>query len=359
MEEFGDISESTRRNISRIISKDRKLNNDTLQLFLDPQEERLELFDCTLITSDGFNAIAYLGANLRALTLQMCGKITDSELKLLSDRCDQVQELVLDGPFLCSDDGFKAIFSLPLKTLRIGHAAKMTGDSLQELVEKCPQLEELSFEYCGRLKDGARAISRLSKLTALTLNHVGGMDNETLAEIIGSVGSNLRKLSLNGYCNMSDDILKLIATECRHLSDLSLSEASSLTADGFGQFFTLSKACLKSISLHRNVSLTDSVVISLVNQHGPTLENINLNGLDDLTVQALKTLAMGCPRLLSLDVSWIRLVDDEFLEKLLLFSRGLKCIKVYGCNRLTEVTMKKTLCNGAGLPVLVYGNEFD
>lgn len=303
--------------------------------------------------------VGIMGANLRFLTLQMCGKITDTELKHLSDRCTQVQELDLDGPFLCSDDGLKSLFELPLKSLRIAHAEKMTGASLEELVLKCSNLQHLSLEYCGRLKDGAQVVSGLGNLKSLSLNHIGGMTNESLMKIIESVGGNLKLLSLNGCNHMSDEVLVMIAKECPNLADLSLSDAPALTGQGFSVFFTASKAHFKSFSIHRNVTLPDSVIISLVNQHGSALEVLNLNGLDELTGHALTTLAVSCPRLLELDVSWIRTVDDEFIDKLISHSRGLKCVKVYGCNRLTEVTMKKALCNSAGHAILVHGNEFD
>jgi DNA repair protein RAD7 len=303
--------------------------------------------------------VGFMGANLRFLTLQMCGKITDTELKHLSDRCTQVQELDIDGPFLCSDDGLKSLFALPLKSLRIAHAEKMTGASLEELVVKCPDLEHLSLEYCGRLKDGAQVVSGLVNLKSLSLNHIGGMTNDTLKQIIESVGGNLKLLSLDGCKDMSDQVLAVIAKECPKLAELSLSDAPALTGEGFAEFFSTSKAHLKSISLHRNVTLPDSVIISLSNLHGPFLEAVNLNGLDELTGHALTTLAMNCPRLLELDVSWIRTVDDEFIEKLMAQSPGLKCVKVYGCNRLTEVTMKKALCNSAGHAILMHGNEFD
>ena len=47
VDQFGDVSLATKITISKIISKSRKLCNQTVQLFLGSTEEQVHLFDCT------------------------------------------------------------------------------------------------------------------------------------------------------------------------------------------------------------------------------------------------------------------------------------------------------------------------
>jgi DNA repair protein RAD7 len=47
VEEFGDISENSKQLISKIISRQRQINNNSIKLFLGPAEKTLMLYDCT------------------------------------------------------------------------------------------------------------------------------------------------------------------------------------------------------------------------------------------------------------------------------------------------------------------------
>jgi DNA repair protein RAD7 len=46
VEAFGDLSTRDMDRICQIISRNRSLNNNTLRLFMEPQGEKLTLYDC-------------------------------------------------------------------------------------------------------------------------------------------------------------------------------------------------------------------------------------------------------------------------------------------------------------------------
>ena len=46
VESFGDVGDLVREGICRTVCRMRRLNNDTLRLFLDSAARRLVLFDC-------------------------------------------------------------------------------------------------------------------------------------------------------------------------------------------------------------------------------------------------------------------------------------------------------------------------
>ena len=55
------------------------MNRQTLQLFLTPNEDHLELFDCTNLEVHDLIQIAYVCPNLRTLNLSICGRINGTD----------------------------------------------------------------------------------------------------------------------------------------------------------------------------------------------------------------------------------------------------------------------------------------
>ena len=370
MEQFGDISENTQQSIAKIISKHRQLNNNTVQLFLGPCETRLSLHDCTrtflaqnsnrkVILASGFSMISYMCPNLIALDLGMCGRITDAQLKDIAEGCTQLKELALHGPFLCTDVGFSKLADLPLSSLVLSNASKMTSKSLEAFASKCPNLEKLCLQYCASIGAGIDCITRFSQLKSLDLSYLGSISNEDICRVLEKVGAGLEELDLNGYPGLSDAVLELISDTCPRLHALSLADATSLTSAEFSAFLSKSKIHLKRVSLFRIVHLEDTTLIAVISHHGSSLQDLNINGLDELTTHSLAALAKSTPRLKTLDVSWIRNIDDEIFEDIIKHCPELKTIKVYGCNRLTDVTMRRVWKNGQGVNVNIQGNEFD
>lgn len=103
VEVLGDIGQSNMNKISKILSRNRSLNNATILLFLQPSLKKLEFWDCSNVDSDSLNKIALFCPHLESLTLFMCGHFHNDNLKYYATNLPNLSELLLNGPFLISD----------------------------------------------------------------------------------------------------------------------------------------------------------------------------------------------------------------------------------------------------------------
>eukprot|EP00842_Homolaphlyctis_polyrhiza_P006745 jgi/Hompol1/7071/HPOL_005175-RA len=369
VEQFGEIPYSSKRRISKIISRQRRLDNRTAQLFVGADEDTVELFDCTRIDEDGFISIAMLCPNVKTLNLSLCGRMTDTALKQLAESCPHIESLTLKGPFLPTDAGFSALIAATgpnLKSLVLEHAAKLSYQSISVLKDTALNLATLSLTTCARVGDEAiRIIAGMNTLRQVELNGLGqGVTVESLLHLVNSLGPHLTTLSLDGYELLDDTVVEQIATVCKSLTHLSLAECPRISSDGMikclSKFNTTAPEGLISLSLNRNVLLNDAVIHAVCNQIGHTLQHLSINGLDEITENAVKDLAQKCtPRLITLDISWIRCINDDVFVKMVQSASSLKRIKVFGCHALSRGVMEVVWRNSSGQVIEIQGNEFD
>ncbi|TPX55790.1 hypothetical protein PhCBS80983_g05023 [Powellomyces hirtus] len=366
VEEFGDISESTKLQLAKIIGRHRQLNPQNVRLFVGPNEDRVNLFECTYLDDAALSKVAQMCPNVRQLHLGNCGRIKEDTLKIIGENCELLQSLTLDGPFLPSNQGFITMFNGlgdKLQELTLRHAAKLSKTGVDVLVANSPGLTTLRLDQCLKLDDDSiRVLADLKHLQVLEIGFMGEkIAEDSFIHLVQNVGAQLRSLSLNGHVHLSDKVLtEAIAPTCLNLNDLSLEECEGITSDGMLEFiraFTPTSG-LTSLSLSRNVHMKDDLLVAIVNAHGPTLLRLNINGLDELTEYSLRAIAAGCPMLRELDVSWIRNVDDFMLEELISKSRPLAKVKVYGCNKLSDVVINRHNINDEGKEIRFVGNEY-
>nr|KAJ3413283.1 hypothetical protein HK105_002111 [Polyrhizophydium stewartii] len=368
VEQFGDIPYASKRKISKIISRQRQLNNRTVQLFLGADEEMVELFDCTLLDEDGLISVAMLCPNVRVLTLGLCGRATDAVLEHIGSHCPAIEALTLRGPFLPTNHGFSAMFSglgPSLRELVLEHAAKLSEPALRVLREAAPALRVLSLTACTAVGDDAMEhIAALAELESLELNGLGsGVSVASLLDLVDKLGPQLTTLSLNGYELLDDTVVDRIATVCQTLTVLSLSECPKVTPEGLTSSLTRLTTRhpdgMHTLLLNRNVQLTDAVLATAVNQFSPTLARLGINGLDELSEAAMQAVAASCTALVEVDLSWIRSLADGALETLLTRAHSLERVRVFGCHELSQAVLNRTWRNADGRVIEIQGNEFD
>ncbi|KAJ3088228.1 hypothetical protein HK102_009238 [Quaeritorhiza haematococci] len=365
VEEFGDIPDEMRTQISKIISRHRQLNNQTVKLFLGPTELVVELFDCT-----------------------------HHVLRLIADRCTYLTSITLGGTFLVNDAAYVTLFKSmhsQLTELKLEDAPKCKKAAIETLVRCSPNLKKLVLKRCANIADEAvQCLKGLKHLEVLELKEIGGgcVKDETLIDVLKAAGPGLKVLSLTSYPEMTDTVLtEGIAPNCTKLKELSIAYCESLTDKGVIELFTKMKSPgLTKLNLKRIVTLTDDALVSAINLHGDTLQKLNVNGLDELTAYALRAISSftstklsqrpglsveqdvvagsdppstsACP-IKKIDISWIRCVDDDLFAELVTKCVNLETIKVYGCHKLTEFSLERRWFNGDGSLIRIVGNEFD
>jgi DNA repair protein RAD7 len=126
LEELGWIEPESRLKFAKIISRRRQLNNKTVALFLGPDEDQVQLFDCTYLNEAGLSQIPMQCPNLITLDLGLCGRMNDHVLGLIGNHCPMLMNLSLGGAFLPSSNAWTDLFpKLPqLRTVRLQFAAK-------------------------------------------------------------------------------------------------------------------------------------------------------------------------------------------------------------------------------------------
>jgi DNA repair protein RAD7 len=97
IDSLGFIEPESKTRFARVISKNRRLDANTLELFLGEKEDELRLFDCTLLDQSGLAMIPLQCPSLRILDLGLCGRLNDYVLGLIGDKLLNLEVLCFKG----------------------------------------------------------------------------------------------------------------------------------------------------------------------------------------------------------------------------------------------------------------------
>ena len=137
----------------------------------------------------------------------------------------------------------------------------MDDDTFIGLIRHCPNLKRLKVKKCFRLGDVAlNAMTELRQLEHLSLRFPMATTTGVLADLISSVGSDLRTLSLEGFSDADDNVLSTVNSSCTQLSKLRFTENDLCTDTGFTSLFkSWLNPALTSIDFSSNRSVDYAV----------------------------------------------------------------------------------------------------
>ncbi|KAF9276036.1 hypothetical protein BGZ68_010303 [Mortierella alpina] len=344
VEAFGDISDISMDKICKIICRNRSLNTETLQLFLDPRHTDLSLHDCTEITAEGLKSIAQFCPLLRSLKLKLCGRINDDVLNYYADHLSRLTSLSLIGPILLTDKSFIKLFETVgdrLERFELKSSSRFSVDSLKALCTHCPKVTHLRLGDCNLMNDDwLTPIAGLTNLRSLRIRNPepDRLTTQSVVSLIQAVGSGLEELELKGCTTLEDPVLvEAIRPSCVRLERLNIMDCEYFTTEGVQTLFKdwTTNRGLSYVNLENCVMLKDEALIAVTAHSGATLEDLNIKGMDEVTKEALLTLDR-CENLLRLNASWCRAMDDEVMEVLVKAAPRLEKVTVWGDHRLTE-----------------------
>lgn len=356
---LGGVSTANLNNLAKALSKNRALNDHTLQLFLKTDLTKLTFNDCSKVSFDGYKTLAIFSPHLTKLSLQMCGQLNNESLLYIAEKLPNLKALYLDGPFLINEDTWEKFFTIMkdrLEEFHISNTHRFTDKSLSNLLINCGStLVSLGLSRLDSVSNYALLPQYLMNDNFHTLSieyplNEEDVNDEIVINILGQVGPTLRKLVLNGCVELTDSMIingltAFIPEKCQ-LEVLSLEELDQITTDSLVYFFSkveLNK--LKECSFRRCLQLGDMAVIELLlNGAKHSLRSLSFNSLNKLTKDALVTLI--CPELTYIDLGFVRCVDDSIIQLLGEQNPKLKVIDVFGDNLVTE---KATLRPGLTL----------
>ncbi|CDH08301.1 related to DNA repair protein RAD7 [Zygosaccharomyces bailii] len=346
---LGGISTENLNTLGRALSKNRALNDQTLQLFLKTDLSSLVFHDCSKVSYEGYKALAIFCPHLNSLSLQMCGQLNNEALLYIAEKLPHLASIKLDGPFLINEDTWDLFFqrmSGRLKEIQISNTHRFTDSSLSSLLRNCGS--QLVSLHLSRL-DSVSNYALLSQYLQNTQFHTLGINypyneedvnDEVIMSIVAQVGGSLRYLSLNGCVELTDNAivngLSLFLQGNDQLETLELEELGNITSDSLVHFFKVTPLPhLRRCSLKRCTQLTDEGPVELLlNEAKDSLEDLNFNSLIHLTQETFQL--MHCPNLRHLDASFVSCVDDQVIDTVGRQNVKLQLMEVFGDNLVSS-----------------------
>ena len=270
----------------------------------------------------------------------------DEVLEHYGNQLKDLKGLELGGPFLVTKQAWCAFFEnigSQLEELTITDTFRIDSDVISSLVDNCPNLKELRLKQIVKLDDSCvRLLTGLTSLKVLELSDPGlDVTDAAIVDVLNSIGSGLQELNLAGCALLTVDTLLAIKACCRRLTSLTITEATSIHDADVESFFYEWKLNpgLRLLNFSRIGGINELAFDALLQHSANSLEVLNINstklpaaawqlwGLNPITTPG---------RLRSLDVGFVRSVDDEVVERICDACGELVELKVWGDNRITQ-----------------------
>ncbi|PKI82691.1 Cwc22p [Malassezia vespertilionis] len=249
IERLGELSESSVDAVSKVISKNRRLTDVTMQFFLARSAKHRTLYDCSAISSEAFLTIPTFAPNLVQLSLQFCGQFDNEALAALG-RLEHLKELELYGAFLVRAEAWIAFFRAHghrLTTLKIRETPRIDTAVIQALVASCTRLEHLALAQIGHLdEDGARLVQNLGHLSSLELSQPGiwapGMPRPSLTSgailpTLQQRGAAFTSVNLARNAKLDASILDDGLVHCPSLTFLCMDDNTGIPEEAWERYF--------------------------------------------------------------------------------------------------------------------------
>lgn len=347
VEQFGDIGSINMKKISKILCRNRSLSDNTLQLFLDTNVERLEFWDCSGLSRNAYDTICSFCPNIKELKLLMCGRLHNDNLNYFASNLKHLTKIEVDGPFLINNQTWQNFFETVgdrLTSFKVSHTHRFDDETMKTLLEKCgPNMTELRLSRLDGIKEKESYDLMpvyLTKLEYLEISFPHQEDlvtDSALINLLSINGESLHTLILDGCSALTDEFLiNGIKPFCVNLRKLSLSFLDQITSEGFVALFNEWNANLglNEVYLRKCFSLGDEGIIEFLLHSAQSLVELSINSVKDLTVDTFQI--MKCPNLTYLDTGFVRSVDDDVLELIGKNCPQLKVLDTYGNNRCTS-----------------------
>lgn len=363
------VGEPICRRISKVLTKKRMLNDDTVRLFLNKEMKKLEFWDCSNVSSEMFNRIFLHCSKIERLRLYMCGQLDKSNLETIKTNLKTLRHMCLDGPFLINDDTWISFFEEMERQFiffEIRNTHRFLYGSFQSLLRKnssvltslsLSNLQGLSSSECYSLIP--LYISPDLEYLEISYPVENSVSDEIMLKIFELCGSSLKYLNLDGCSDLTDVFfLKGLVKYCSNLNHLSLCFLDKLLdgafATGFQNYLKVNLNSLTNVYLNKCINLGDKAILSLLKHSSSMIIELSLNSLnnlsydffvdvfDDTLINTKKTdfNTINFPFLTKLDISFVRSVNTDILNMIQKKCKKLEILEVFGDNRCSNFESK-------------------
>lgn len=301
---------------------------------------------------------------LTRLNLRFVTPMKDSIFYYMIDHNESIRDLHLDSPNLVTDDCWRQVFTKMgprLQSLKLWNLNAAFDDKTTEVMcEKCTGLERLKLKYLSNIGDASlRAISSLKEIKYLSLCLLQETEPEPLLQLISSVGSGLRSLSLEDFKNSEDNLLQSIHDNCHQLVKLRFTNNDLCTDKALAALFRdWSNPALTFVDFHgvrdvdmsnpagplEPVGLASDGFIALMDHSGSKIQSLNVASCRHISRAAFETVFAEnkqYPYLRNLDIAFNGAVDDYIAQCILRCCPALVKFVVFGCFNIRDLKVPK------------------
>lgn len=343
VESFGVIAPHLQRRMCEMMARRGKLNHETVKLFIDEELTHLDLSFAEMDPAT-INLIPETCKLLVRMSLTRCGKITDDNMKKIAESCPHIEQLCLHGAYRLTNASLCdfAHTHPHLKTLEVAWINRFTQEFTRTLASECVELNHLQIANCEQVDD--KVIEPVGNLTNLLSLHIENpspnfSDQGVINALEGSMHC-IRKVSLINCDKVTDAVLRLLA-QCPELTDVCVDGCPLLTDAGLTDFATspvLAKN-IRRVSVSGCYELSDEGIVALA-RSCKDLTRLVMPSLPKITSDSLLALSETLAQIEELDVSWCRHVDDEMLDMFLERQKRMHTITLWGCSRVTDLCVR-------------------
>ncbi|KAI0157563.1 RNI-like protein [Xylariaceae sp. FL1272] len=363
-DDLGGIPSHTVDRVARMLSKRRLVDSRTVQLFLDPYNDAVKLYDVARLSSDDFLKIFQTMPQLKTLKLYNAIQFKDKVMQYLITRHLELEHLHISGANLLSEQVWTDYLTAKgksLKSLQISYTDKHIGDDfLGKLPKLCPSLEYLKICHNQQITDvGVSHIGELSQLHKLSLDLNNLTTTEVYVDLVRKLGKQLRSLSLTRVSDVDDRLLDALHEHCTSLTKLRITGSEFMTDAGFARLFKDWGNCrLSFIDLEKNRYVDSSKprdnahMVGLCSAGFEALMEHSRSQMRKLSVHACRHISREAfervfatdktyPELRDLELSFCEEVTDYVVGCIFRCCPNLRELNVFGCMKVKDVRVPR------------------
>jgi EIN3-binding F-box protein len=327
--------------------------------------------NCPIVGSAGIGKVTLGCSKLKKLKLEKI-RLSDEGLVAIGENCKSVSRMKLANLGWCSEEGFiglcggsglKLLKSLlitscpgitdvslevvgkvcqDLKLCVLSQCQAVTDKGLEAFMQCCVCLDSLQLERCHSITNSglsAALAQGKGSLKTLYLSRCDGLwKGEKRCEELPLTGLSLKTLKVTDCKSAGVEPIVTMGLCCPSLENLDLSELTNLSDEAITSVVEGCGDHLVSLNLTNCTNITDAAIAAIASHCGD-LERLTLDGCYHVGDNGLKMLAAECISLKELDLSETSITDSGLRS--LITARGLwlRSLTLTGCVNLTDESL--------------------
>ncbi|EXJ83514.1 hypothetical protein A1O1_07137 [Capronia coronata CBS 617.96] len=291
-------------------------------------------------------------------------KVTDDVLinRICPFVGDRPRFVDISNCFHITDAGFTALVNTcgsNVESWRMKSVWDVTAPAILEMANKARRLKEIDLSNCRKVSDTllARIVGwvvpaypqappnrpKLTMRPAINSKVVAPVQQPPPGSVVGC--PELSSITLS-YCkHVTDRTMAHIATHAhKRIESMDLTRCTTITDAGFQFWGNVKFERLRKLCLADCTYLSDQSIVWLVNGAGSGLRQLDLSFCCALSDTATEVLALGCPNLTHLNLSFCgSAVSDPSLRSIGLHLTSLTELAVRGCVRVTGLGVQSVV----------------